>query len=110
NTESWNTLSLFLVIGRFFVPFALLLVRSPKKKPRQLFLIAGWLLFMQMVDMYIVILPALHVTGVHPCIWDLISLVGIGATLAFCYLRIVGKASLFPNRDRRLLESLHTTN
>ena len=110
NTESWNTLSLFLVIGRFFVPFALLLLRSPKKKPRQLCLIAGWLVFMQMVDMYIVILPALHVTGVHPSIWDLIPLVGIGATLAFCYLRIVSKTSLFPNRDPRLLESLHTTN
>src|ERR1700720_2299134 len=56
NTESWNSLSLFLVIGRFFVPFALLLLRSPKKKARQLCLIAGWLVFMQAVDIYIVIL------------------------------------------------------
>src|SRR6201981_1058307 len=60
NTESWNSLNLFLVIGRFFVPFALLLLRSPKKKPRQLCLIAGWVVFMQLVDIYIVILPALH--------------------------------------------------
>src|SRR4051794_39810202 len=42
NTESWNALSLFLVIGRFFIPFVILLVRSPKKHPNRLCLIAGW--------------------------------------------------------------------
>jgi hypothetical protein len=110
NTESWNSLSLFLVIGRFFVPFALLLLRSPKRKVQHLCLIAGWIVFMQAVDIYIVILPALHGVGLHVSIWDLASLVGIGATLGFCYLRILGKTSLFPNRDPRLLESLRTTN
>lgn len=110
NIESWNTLSLFLVFGRFFFPFAILLVRSPKKKPRQLCMIAGWILFMQLIDMYIVILPALHGTGIHVSIWDVVPLAGIGATLAFVYLRVVAKTSLFPVRDPRLLESLRTTN
>ena len=110
NTESWNTLSLFLVIGRFFIPFAILLLRSPKKKPHRLCLIAAWIIFMQIVDMYIVVLPVLHGSGVHVSIWDFVPLLGIGATLAFFYLWIVRKASLFPNRDPRLLESLHTIN
>ncbi|PZR71481.1 MAG: hypothetical protein DLM73_15710 [Chthoniobacterales bacterium] len=110
NTESWNALSLFLVIGRFFIPFAILLLRSPKKKPQRLSLIAGWIVFMQMVDLYIVILPALHGTGVHVTVWDFMPLLGMGATLAFFYLRIAAKTSLFPNRDPRLLESLRTTN
>jgi hypothetical protein len=110
NTESWNALSLFLVIGRFFVPFALLLVRSPKKKPLQLCLIASWIVFMQMVDIYIVILPALHGPGVLVSIWDFMPLIGMGATLAFVFLLIVRRSSLFPNRDPRLLESLHIVN
>ena len=110
NVESWNTLTLFLVIGRFFIPFAILLMRSPKKKPHRLCLIAGWIIFMQIIDMYIVVLPVLHGTGVHISIWDFVPLLGIGATLAFFYLWIVRKASLFPNRDPRLLESLHTIN
>jgi hypothetical protein len=110
NTESWNSLSLFLVIGRFFVPFALLLLRSPKRKARHLCIIAGWLVFMQLVDIYVVILPALHGVGLHVSIWDLMSLIGIGATLGFFYLRILARTSLFPNRDPRLLESLRTTN
>src|SRR6266403_2023022 len=97
NTESWNSLSLFLVIGRFFVPFAILLLRSPKKSPRRLCMIAGWLVFMQLVDIYLVILPALHGVGLHVSIWDFVSFIAIGATLAFFYLRILARTSLFPN-------------
>jgi hypothetical protein len=110
NTESWNALSLFLVIGRFFVPFVILLMQGLKKKPARLCLIAGWLVFMQMVDIYIVILPALHGPGVLVSIWDFMPLIGMGGTLAFVFLWIMRRSSLFPNRDPRLLESLHFVN
>jgi len=66
--------------------------------------------FMQMLDMYIVVLPSLHGTGVHLSIWDFVSVIAIGATLGFIYLRIAAKASLFPVRDPRLIESLKLTN
>src|SRR5947199_8983591 len=108
NTESWWGLSMLLVIGRFFVPFAILLLRSIKKNPHQLSILAGWMLFMQMLDMYLIVLPALHGTGVHVSIWDFICLIAIGATLSFVYLRVVPRTSLFPVRDPRLIESLTT--
>jgi len=110
NTESWWVLSMLLVIGRFFGPFAILLLRSIKKQPQRLCYVAGWILCMQMLDMYLVILPALHGTGVHVSIWDLVSLIAIGATLGFAYLQIVPRTSLFPIRDPRLIESLKLTN
>jgi hypothetical protein len=110
NTESWNALTLFLVIGRFFIPFVILLIRGPKKKPTQLCLMAGWIVFMQAVDLYIVILPALHGPGVLVSIWDFMPFLGMGGTLAFLYLWLVRKSSTFPNRDPRLLESLHIVN
>src|ERR1700730_16513336 len=110
NTESWWWLSLFLVIGRFFGPFAILLLRSIKQHPRQLCVVAAWILCMQMLDMYVIILPALHGTGVHLSIWDFVPLISIGATLAFIYLRIVGKTSVFPVRDPRLIESINLKN
>src|SRR5712671_5293569 len=44
NTESWWNLSMLLVIGRFFGPFAILLLRSIKKHPRQLCYVAAWIL------------------------------------------------------------------
>lgn len=110
NTESWNALTLFLVAGRFFIPFVILLIRGPKKKPHQLSLMAGWIIFMQAVDLYIVILPALHGSGMHVSIWDFMPLLGMGGTLAFVYLWIARRSSTFPNRDPRLLESLHIVN
>ena len=110
NTQSWWALSMLLVIGRFFVPFAILLLRSIKKHPHQLSILAAWMVFMQMLDMYLVVLPALHGTGVHVSIWDLLSLVAVGATLAFIYLRLLPRSSLFPVRDPRLVESLATVN
>jgi hypothetical protein len=110
NTESWWSLNMLLVIGRFFGPFAILLLQSVKKKPNRLCYVAAWVLLMQMLDMYIVVLPALHGTGVHVSIWDFVALVGMGATLALVYLLILPRASLFPVRDPRLIESLRTTN
>jgi hypothetical protein len=110
NTQSWWPLTMLLVIGRFFIPFPVLLMQSIKKHPHQLSIVAGWMLCMQMLDIYIVVLPSLHGTGFHPSIWDLLSLIAIGATLAFFYLRLVPRASLFPVRDPRLIESLQTVN
>jgi hypothetical protein len=109
-TESWWNLSMFLVFGRFFGPFAILLLRSIKKHPHQLCWVAGWILGMQALDMYLIILPALHGTGVHLSIWDFIPLIAIGTTLAFVFLRIIGRPSLFPVRDPRLIDSLKLVN
>jgi hypothetical protein len=110
NTESWNTLNWVLVIGRFFIPFAILLLRSVKKQPLVLSSIAGWVLCMQLLDMYIIVLPALHGTGVHLSFLDFLPLIGIGGTLAFLYLWLLGKSAIFPVRDPRLIESLRLTN
>jgi hypothetical protein len=110
NTESWWPLSMLLVIGRFFIPFAILLLQGIKKKPNQLCIVAGWVLFMQALDMYIIVLPALHGTGVHLSVWDFLCPIAIGCTLAFLYLRLIGKTSTFPVRDPRLVESLRLRN
>jgi len=110
NIEGWNLLSILLMVGRFFVPFALLLLRSTKTNTRTLCLVSGWILCMQLLDMYIVVLPELHRTGVHLSLLDLFPVLGIGGTLVFFYLRIMAKTSLFPLRDPRLIESLRIVN
>jgi hypothetical protein len=110
NTQSWWALSMLLVIGRFFIAFPILLMRSIKTHPHQLCMVAAWILCMQMLDIYLIVLPSLHGTGFHPSIWDLLSLIAIGATLGFVYLRLLPRTSLFPVRDPRLIESLQTVN
>ena len=110
NVGTWWFGSTFLVFFRFFVPFAFLLMQNLKKKPRQICFFAGWILFMQMMDIYIVVMPMLHHDGIvlHPL--DLLALVAIGAPLAFIFIKNLGKSSLFPVRDPRLELSLKLKN
>ena len=101
---------MLLVIGRFFVPFGILLLRSIKKNPHQLSILAGWMLLMQMLDMYLIVLPALHGTGVHVSIWDLICPDRDRCHAQFCLSATGAQDFAVPVRDPRLIESLTTVN
>lgn len=109
NTESWWYFSQFLVIGRFFLPFPILLFQMTKKT-KLINFVACWILFMQLIDLYVVVLPSLHRTGVHFSLFDLTSLVGIGGILGWLFLKHLGQSYLFPTRDPRLLGSLKLSN
>ncbi len=110
NTESWQVLSTILVVGRFFLPFPILLTQWIKKHPSRLCIVAAWIILMQLLDMYVVVLPSLHWNGVSFSILDLCSLVGIGGIGAWRWLRILPTANTFPTRDPRLAASLNLTN
>ncbi|MEP6667573.1 MAG: hypothetical protein ABJF10_00385 [Chthoniobacter sp.] len=112
NTESWWYFSQALVVCRFFLPFPVLLFQYTKmtKKWNLINWVACWILFMQLIDIYVVVLPALHRTGFSPSIFDLTSLAAVGGILGWLFFRNIGKSFLFPTRDPRLLGSLKLTN
>jgi hypothetical protein len=110
NTESWHILSTLLVIGRFFIPFPILLTQWIKKHPNRLCLLAGWIIFMQLLDMYIIVLPSLHKTGVSPSLFDPLALLAVGGIVGWLWFRVLGSAALFPTRDPRLGASVQITN
>jgi hypothetical protein len=110
NIESWNILSTFLVVGRFFVPFLYLLFELAKRNRKFLCFICFWILGMHILDIYIIILPFVHPAGVQVSIFDVLCLCAIGAPLAFLFLQRLGRAPLFPARDPRLLESVNLSN
>jgi len=109
NTESWWYFSQFLVIGRFFLPFPVLLFQATKKT-NLIFFVAGWILLMQLLDIYVIVLPSLHKTGWDPSILDLTSLIGIGGIVGWLFMKNIGKSFMFPTRDPRLAASLNLTN
>ncbi len=114
NTESWNTMSIILVVGHFFIPFLLLLNRTIKKTPVKMSIVAGWILIMHWLDMYLIVMPLKHPLGVslNPAdiLLNLLPLVGIGCILAVFFIRRMGKVSLFASRDPRIVESLYLSN
>jgi hypothetical protein len=110
NTESWHVLSTLLVVGRFFIPFPILLTQWIKKHPHRLCYLACWILVMQLLDIYVVVLPALYPTGVRLSVLDFTSFLAVGGIVGWIWLRKVGSAPLFPTRDPRLSGSLTLTN
>jgi len=110
NIASWHTLSTLLVVGRFFLPFPLLLLQWTKKTMRMICSVAGWMLVMQYLDLYVIIMPMLHKTGFSPSVLDLFTLMGIGGTLGALFLWMLPKTNLFPLKDPRLPESLRLSN
>jgi len=110
NTGTWWYLQILLVVGHFFLPFALLLLNFGKKSPAFLCGMAIWLLVMHMVDIYVIILPQLHPNGVQPSYLDFFALLAVGCTLAAVYIKRLGEASLFPVKDPRLEKSIALKN
>jgi hypothetical protein len=110
NIASWHTLSTLLVVGRFFLPFPLLLLQWTKKTVPMICSVAVWMLIMQYLDLYVMVMPMFHKTGFSPSYLDITTLVGIGGVLGALLLWLLPKTNLFPLKDPRLPESLRLTN
>ena len=110
NTGSWHALSTALVAGHFLVPFLLLLPNPGKRKPTFLCGVAAWILLMHLLDIYVVVLPALHKTEVAVSWMDFACLAAIGCTLAAVFFKRLGDTPLWPLRDPRLRNSIALKN
>lgn len=109
NRYHWFYLTYFLAVGKFMFPAIYLLAQDVKKSLRGLTFIAGWILFMHGVEIYWFVAPYAH-NGVLPKWQDFVCFLTVGSILGYAYLKIAASASLFPNRDPRLVECLTITN
>lgn len=107
---SWKVLGILLVVGHFLVPFLLLLPRAPKANPGFLGLIAGWILAMHLLDIYLMVMPVLHPGGFQPTLLDVVALLALTSTLAAVFLKRLGDSPLWPARDPRLAEAVNYTD
>jgi hypothetical protein len=102
----WAGVSVFMIVGNFFLPFGALLSRSLKRNRGQLALVAFWILLVHAVDIFWLVMPTLSPDSI-PFHWTLIpAFVGIGGlALAFGLWRIRGRFTV-PVRDPYLADSL----
>ena len=103
---SWEALTYTLAVGHFALPFFLLLPRPIKYRSRALAGISIWLLAVHYLDIYWLVMPALHPRGVSPHWLDLAALAGIaGLATAVAAWRQYGRSLLVeghPRMDRAL--------
>ncbi len=105
NQGGWKPYTYFLIIFHFFVPFLILLSAAIKKRPRQLALVALYMLVMQWVDIYWQAGPAWHKQlTIH---WlDFAAVAAVGGFWLFLFFYELRKRTLLPINDPHIMEVL----
>ncbi len=101
-TGGWQWIALFLIIFHFAVPFLLLLSRVTKRSVQMLSAVAAALIVARFVDLFWLVVPAFHHTGVHIHWMDLVAPIGIGGIWMWFFIWQLKGRSLLPLHDPRL--------
>ncbi len=105
--DGWQWVAWALFLFHFAVPFFLLLMRTVKRNPARLAVVAGLLLFMQLVFMDWQILPAFAGTSLAQHWMDLFMPIGIGGLWLAYYLWQLERRPVLPERDPNRNHALH---
>lgn len=114
--EAWPNLSAFLVIGHFLIPFPLMLLRAVRRSALGFGLVAVWLIFMHVVDIYWIIRPSLGITLNDPVafgegLWiEIAGITGVIALYTGVLLWRLTKAPLVNVMEPRMPEALEHKN
>jgi hypothetical protein len=103
--HGWEWVGVVLIVGHFLLPFLLLLSRLPKRRPRILAAVAGWVVLMHWVDVYWLVVPEVSPGGPMPTLVDLLLWFGLTAVTAAVILHRMHRHALIPEGDPRLAES-----
>jgi hypothetical protein len=105
--NSWKYLSIFIVVGHFIVPYALLLSRDLKKNSRKLFVIATWLLVARVTEYWWHVAPELHRDGLTLSLLDVALPLALGGIFISLFISQLGARPLLPVNDPGLEKALH---
>jgi len=105
---NWWTLSMILIVGKFFIPFFILLPEKIKMNFKVIIPVCLWIWLMHALDLAFNIFPALHNDG-YPLRWiwlPLGTLLFMGGFLAKIFLCKFNSHPPYPQHDPRLLEAM----
>ncbi len=105
--EGWTPWSIGLFIGKFFVPFFLILPRGNKRSESVMFITALWILAMQYLDMNWMIQPQLFPNGPVFAIWDIGVWLGFLGIFGLSVVSFYKKHNLVSINDPYLPDSVH---
>ncbi|MBX3026016.1 hypothetical protein KF840_14000 [bacterium] len=98
----WGVIAVALPLFHFFLPFFVLLSRKLKKNPRRLIIVALLMLFMRLVDLYWMIVPAFS-PGKFVLHWmDVAAVLGVGGVWLAAFLWQLQGRPVLPLRDPAL--------
>jgi len=105
--NNWRYLSVFIVVGHFILPYALLLSRDLKRNMGKLRIIAVWILVARVADYYWHIAPEFHHDGFTFSLLDFALPLAIGGIFISLFVSNLTGRSLLPVNDPDLDKALH---
>jgi hypothetical protein len=109
-TGDWLTVSYALLIGHFAIPFLGLISRHVKRNKKTLAFWAVWILAIDWVDMYWLVMPNLSEEHLPFHVLDITCFVGIAGLFVASAAYQAKKINLVPTKDPRLQKSLAFEN
>lgn len=107
---SWSTVSYFLIIGHFAIPFLFFMSRIFKRNLAYHSIMLVWLVFMHFVDLFWIIIPNSSKLGFKFHFVDITIFLGLGCIYFGFFFLKMKKVCLIPKKDPRLSESLNFVN
>jgi hypothetical protein len=104
--SGFQYVSIFMIVGHFAVPYALLLSRDIKRSFTRLRLIAMWILFARVVDYFWHVAPEFHREGLIIGILDIATPVAVFGIFLALYAANLKKHALLPLHDPGLENAL----
>lgn len=103
---NWEVFMYSLLIGRFVIPFLVLLSAPAKSNPKVLVGVSIWIMLIHFIELYWIVMPTLHHHGAHFHWMDITSLLGLGGVFFALFFQVLKKGNLIPVNDPDLQESL----
>ncbi|HEV2617419.1 MAG TPA: hypothetical protein VGU63_12510 [Candidatus Acidoferrales bacterium] len=100
----WAGLAIFLIVFHFFVPFLLLLSRDVKRRAQMLAKVSIGLLFVSLIDVYWLIVPAFEPAGPRIHLLDFAAPVAIGGIWLAAFFHQLKDRPLIPLHDPNFAE------
>ena len=107
-SSGWKELALGLIVLHFFVPFFLLLGRRLKQSLRYLAIVALGLFIMRFADMYWLVMPSFHISGLTMTWMDVVAPIALGGIWVSAFFALLKKHSLVPTYDPRFVSAQGT--
>ena len=105
--HDWFYVSIFLLVGKFIIPFFALLTRGAKRSESRLVKVAIFMLFAQFVDVLWLVEPEFFKHGPQNLLVDLGIALGFIGVFGLFVSKFLSKHNVLAVGDPRLAESVH---
>ncbi|MDX1590787.1 MAG: hypothetical protein R3283_02420 [Balneolaceae bacterium] len=104
---SWAFVTYSLLIGRFILPFILLLNREPKHNKKLLTFVSILIITMHLIELHWIVMPVIHYHGFTVSWLDLTTFVGLGGIFMGLFFHKFRSHNMVPVNDPQLADSLN---